>query len=169
MANTLELISSVTVGSGGASTIAFSSIPSTFTDLYLQISARNSSGGENTSIAINGSTSGFSLRGLGGDGSSVFAYSRSDNLNVFLADGSGNTANTFSSVSIYFPNYAGSTNKSYSIESLTENNATGATATLQAGLWSNTAAINAFTFSAGNGSGVFAQYTTAYLYGISNS
>jgi hypothetical protein len=109
------------------------------------------------------------MRGLGGDGSTTFSYSRTDNLNVFLSDGSGNTANTFSSVSVYFPNYAGSANKSYSIDSLTENNAAGATATLQAGLWSNTAAINSMSFAAGNGSGTFAQYTTAYLYGVKNA
>ena len=35
-----NLIGSVTVGAGGSSTITFSSIPSTYTDLVLRISAR---------------------------------------------------------------------------------------------------------------------------------
>jgi hypothetical protein len=169
MANTYTLIASSTVGVGGALSFSFSSIPATYTDLCLLVSARNLTGGENCSITINGSTSNFSLRGLGADGSSAYSYSRTDNLNVFLSDGSGNTANTFSNTSIYFPNYAGSTYKSYSIDTVVENNATGASMAIQAGLWSNTAAITSLSFAAGNGTGTFAQYTTAYLYGIKNS
>lgn len=170
MANTFELIASTTVPTIlGAANISFSSIPSTFTDICVVISARNLTGGENCTLTINGSSSGFTLRGLGGDGSITYSYSRTDNLNVVLSDGSGNTANTFASSQVYFPNYAGSTNKSYSIETMTENNATGATIGVQAGLWSNSAAINALVFAAGNGSGTFAQYTTAYLYGVKNA
>jgi hypothetical protein len=36
MANTYEAIATVEVGSGGASTIDFTSIPSTYTDLVLR-------------------------------------------------------------------------------------------------------------------------------------
>jgi len=169
MANTMTLIASSTVGVGGALSFNFSSIPATYTDLCLVVSARNLTGGENCSITINGSTSSFSLRGMGGDGSTTYSYSVSGNTNVFLSDGSGNTANIFSNTSIYFPNYAGSTYKSYSIETAVENNATGASMGIQAGLWSNTAAITSLSFAAGNGTGTFAQYTNAYLYGINNS
>ena len=42
MATTYTLISSVTVGSGGAASIEFTSIPSTYTDLVLKLSARSS-------------------------------------------------------------------------------------------------------------------------------
>jgi len=150
-----------------AASITFANIPqSGYTDLKVVMSARNASGTENNSIAINGSTSGFTLRGLGSDGSTTYSYSRSDNLNVFLSDGSGNTANTFSSSEIYFPNYLGSNNKSYSIDTVVENNATGASMGLQAGLWSNSAAINSITFNASNGSGSFVQYSTFSLYGL---
>jgi hypothetical protein len=75
------------------------------------------------------------------------------------------TASSFSSGEIYIPNYAGSTNKSYSIDSVTEQNATGALAELIAGLWSQTAAITQITLSSSN----FQQYSTAYLYGVSNA
>lgn len=169
MADTFILIAKTVVGSGGSGSLSFTSIPSTYTDLCLLVSARNTSGGENCSITLNGSSSSFTLKGINGDGSTYSSYSRTDNLNAFLSDGSGNTANTFSSVSVYFPNYASGTYKPYLIDSLTENNAAGATATLQAGLWSDASAISSMSFAAGNGSGTFAQYTSAYLYGIKSS
>ena len=43
MANTFEQITTVTVGSGGASSIDFTSIPQTYTDLVIKTSARNTS------------------------------------------------------------------------------------------------------------------------------
>lgn len=43
-------IGSVEVGAGGASSIDFSSIPATYTDLVLKMSARVSTGGANNEI-----------------------------------------------------------------------------------------------------------------------
>jgi hypothetical protein len=168
MPNTFELIASTTLGSA-ASSIDFTSIPSTYTDLCVLLSTRNSSTNLNNSIGINGSTSNFSLRVLGGDGSSTYSASRTDNLNAFLSTESGNTSNTFASTYFYFPNYAGSTNKSYSVDNVTENNGSGAYAQLLAGLWSQTAAINRITFYAGNGASNFVTNSTAYLYGVKNA
>jgi hypothetical protein len=74
------------------------------------------------------------------------------------------TANTFGNIQIYFPNYAGSTNKSYSVDSVTENNETVAYQTILAGLWSNTAAITTATFTAESGN--FAIGSTISLYKI---
>ena len=66
MANTYTLISSVTVGSGGASSIEFTSIPSTYTDLLLNFSGRSNtnqaSGGFACKIEFNGSSSNLSAR-----------------------------------------------------------------------------------------------------------
>jgi hypothetical protein len=67
---------------------------------------------------------------------------------------------------IYIPNYAGSSNKSVSIDSVTENNATGAYSGLTAALFASTAAITSFGISTGSN---FVQYSTATLYGIKNS
>ena len=77
------------------------------------------------------------------------------------------TANTFSNFSTYIPNYAGSNNKSYSVDGVTENNATASYQIMYAGLWSNTAAINQITLVPDTLN--FVQYTTATLYGIKNS
>jgi hypothetical protein len=169
MANTFELIAAVTVGSGGASNIEFTSIPSTYTDLAIYLSARQSRS-ETTSttrIEFNGSSSNLSCRYIQGFGSGVISGSSGSYI---FNDSPANsaTANTFGNGFIYIPNYAGSTNKSVSWDMVTENNATAANAYLVAGLWSNSAAITSVKFSSLSGDN-FMQYSTAYLYGVKNA
>ena len=168
MANTFELIASSTVGVLGAATIDFTSIPSTYTDLCFKLSLRDGSVGvaQADLISFNGSTASITSRMIQGSGSAVSSTTspaRFAGNNVSATA----TASTFSNVEIYIPNYAGSTNKSFSVDSVTENNATEAYANLIAGLWSNTAAINQVTFTPTSGS--FVQYSTAYLYGVKNA
>lgn len=160
-------IASVTVGSGGASSIAFSSIPATYTDLVVKISGRNTSSGDWFNLSFNGSTSSFSGRQIFGTGGGVFSYTKTDNTEAFVNNNSSTTASTFSNSEVYIPNYAGSTNKSFSVDSVTENNGTTAYAVFYAGLWSNTSAITSLTFTPN--ANTLAQYTTATLYGISNT
>lgn len=169
MANTFVKIQTVTVGAGGASTISFTSIPQTFTDLKVVISARDTyaATATNCSISFNSSTANFSTRMLEGNGGSAASYSRTDNLNIFIVPGSTATASTFGNAEIYIPNYTSSNYKSFSIDGVSEDNATGAYQKLQATLWSNTAAITSITLTSQNGS--FAQYSTATLYGIKSS
>jgi len=163
--NTFTKIASVTVGSGGASSIDFTSIPQTYTDLCLKISVRsNQANNANTlGITFNGSSANFTSRLIEGSGSSAGSFSSTNNIgNV---QGTSSTSSTFSSVDLYIPNYAGSTNKSYSADGVTENNGTTAYATLAAGLWSQTAAITSIGITISS----FVQYSTAVLYGIKNS
>ena len=170
MANTMTLIQSVTVPSGGASSIDFTSIPSTYTDLCLKVSARTSrtSASDDLFFKFNTSTTSFSANYLQGTGSATpisgfYAQFAGE------ANSSTSTTNTFSNSEIYIPNYAGSSNKSYSVDSVTEiNSGTNNQLFLVAGLWSNTAAINQITVYSATGA-TFAQYSTAYLYGIRNS
>lgn len=172
MATTYTLISSVTVGSGGASSIDFTSIPSTYTDLCLQLSMRNSRAGQTVQeglITFNGSTSGYSEIIIRGSGSAAISASGSGanfNLTGFPADSA--TASTFGSATLYIPNYTASVNKSASAEFVTENNATQAYTYINALLWSNTSAITSISISAGS-TYTWVQYSTAYLYGISNA
>ena len=172
MANTFELIASSTVGATAVSSIEFTSIPSTYTDLIVKVSARNddsaSASGSYYIVYFNSSGTSFSSRFLRGTGSAVtsstFAQYAGNSTTT------GQTASTFSNDEIYIPNYAGSTNKSYSADSVVENNATGAFATLIAGLWSNTAAITSVKIEAANaGVNKFVQYSTFYLYGVKNA
>jgi hypothetical protein len=53
----MTLISSVTVGSGGAADIEFTSIPATYTDLLVKISIRNAtSGATRVYVRFNGAS-----------------------------------------------------------------------------------------------------------------
>jgi hypothetical protein len=168
MALQLFKIASVTVGSGGASTIAFSSIPQGYTDLKIIISSRSpiSAFNMNTLLTFNGTTSGYSEKMLYGNGSSAASASNSGSNIVWSNDANGatSTSNTFNNNEIYIPNYTSGNYKSLSIDNVVENNATGGFQIMLAGLWSNTAAITSITLTASTTT--FAQYSTATLYGI---
>lgn len=168
MATTYEKIATVTVGSGGAASIDFTSIPSTYTDLVLKISTRNTFGSiqGDTVITFNGSSSSYSQRTIYGSGSGTASITETA-IN-YRADAASATASTFDNTEIYIPNYVGSAYKSTSMDNVTENNATGAFAALYASLWSNTAAINRITLTPAS-SATFVQYSSATLYGIKNS
>ena len=181
MANTFTLIASSTVGLGGASSISFSSIPSTYIDLCLVTSIRSSTTGsagagyqERLNIYFNGTTANYSERWIqaeGGttvnSGSNYFNSSGSNGL-AGTAVPSDWTANTFNNNNIYIPNYAGSTNKSFSVDGVAENNGTFGSLMLNAGLWSNTAAITSISLSLRLNPNMV-QYSTAYLYGVKNA
>ena len=175
MANTYVAIATVTVGAGGASTIDFSSIPATYTDLCLKVSMRNTIAATYSvpTFRLNGSTSSiYSQRRLLGSGSGTSSNADSNTSYGILAIGQAatSTASTFGSYELYIPNYAGSNNKSWSIDQVTENNGTEAYAVLWAGIWASTSAINQITIQdATGGAGNIAQYSTATLYGIKNS
>ena len=170
MPNTYTLIASSTVGAGGAASIDFTSIPSTYTDLCVALSLRTNNDPDAgtygiCAIAFNGSTANLTQKRLQGSGSAASSFSFSNAQ--FPIDGLNNTASTFANGSVYIPNYAGSANKSFSIDNVMEQNGTTTYMTLIAGLWSQTAAINQLTFSAVSGN--FVQYSTAYLYGVKNA
>ena len=166
MANTYTLIASSTVGSGGAANIEFTSIPATYTDLVVLLSARSSRSGQIADgfyIKPNNSTP--TIKFITGDGSAV----NSDTVYSGILPAANVTASTFGNVSAYFPNYANTSyNKSFSVDAVAENNNTTAYATLSATLYSNTSAITSIVIVSINAQNLV-QYSTAYLYGISNS
>lgn len=173
MPNTYTLIASSTVGAGGASSINFTSIPSTYTDLMIKGSFRldvadGSFARKSVLLKINGSLSNMNstaIYALGSSGTGSFTTT------TISAWGDSNlaTANTFSSYEIYIPNYGSSNYKSTSMDSGLENNSsTDYGLLLNASLWSNTAAITSLSLIPDT-TGNFVQYTSAYLYGIKNS
>jgi hypothetical protein len=171
MANTFVALATVTVGSGGAANIEFTSIPGTYTDLLIMASMRGTAAATvvQGKIKFNGSTTSYSERLLQGNGSSASSSSQSgaDLEWIGVSPGANATASTFGNTFFYIPNYTSSNYKSTSSESVTENNATSATQHLVAGLWSNTSAITQITITPSSGN--WAQYSTATLYGIKNS
>lgn len=164
MAITYKKISSVTVGSGGAADIEFTSIPGTYTDLVLHLSARSSSTDEDCKVTFNTSGGTYTVRRLIGTGSAT-SSDTSPTQAYMRMNPSTDTASTFSNCTMYIPNYTSSNAKSISADSVTENNGTRGIQMLVAGLWSGTDAITKITLTnqAGNN---FVQYSTATLYGI---
>ena len=165
----MTLVQTVTVGAGGAALIEFTGIPQDGTDLLLTISLRNDvSNTGSFVITFNNNSSNLSARTLFGNGSSASSINRTDLLVLGGTNDPSETANTFSSQSVYIPNYAGSTAKSVSIDSVKENNATTAVQAIIAGLWNNTAAITSIqiaNFSVAN----FVVGSTASLYKITKA
>jgi hypothetical protein len=165
MPNNYILLDRIELNATTAS-VSFDNIPQTgYTDLKLVVSARCSASAVQAFItaAFNGSTANFSERGLYGYGTGVGSFTSPSN---FVGEIVGNTAtaSTFSNLEMYIPNYRGSTNKSYSVDSVGENNGSLAQATLTAGLWSQTAAITSVAFTPNSGS--FLAGSTFSLYGL---
>ena len=161
---TMTLIETKTLGSTQAA-IEFTSIPSDGTDLLMLVSPRFSTANadEPIRININGSSSDFTHRILYGFPTSV--GSQAPTTYFGWANTTANTSDTFSNIAIYFPNYAGSTNKSFSAESVQEANTTSVGLTIGAGLWSQTTAINSITFYGTNGASLVSGSTIS-LYKI---
>ena len=175
MATTYTLISSQTLASS-ATSVTFSTIPSTYTDLCLKFSTRSSTSANTNglTLTVNSSTSSYSETHLYGNPyADPTPFSGRNNLApsaelLGYSPGSLATANTFGNGEIYIPNYAGSTNKVYGSNSVTENNSQQSVVWVEAGLWSNTSAITSITIG-DYGGGNLVSGSTFYLYGIKNS
>jgi hypothetical protein len=167
MANTsYVLIEKITVGAAGANSVTFSNIPQTgYTDLVVKFSTRGSSGNIYNEVTVrpNGSSANLSARILEGSGSSASSFTTTDGW-AGASTGNGATANTFSNGEIYFPNYTSSNYKSFTSDTVGENNASTAYSDLTANLWSNTAAITSIELR--QAVNLFQQYSTFYLYGV---
>jgi hypothetical protein len=149
-----------------AASVTFANIPqSGYTDLKIVVSARgdNATTYVGANLSFNGVTTGFSFREVFGTGSSAGSGSASAQTAGYF-NGSTTTASTFSNFEIYIPNYTSNSNKSYSVDSVVENNATASLADMLAGLWSNTAAISSITLTPSPGN--FVANSTFSLYGI---
>jgi hypothetical protein len=150
-----------------AASVTFSNIPQTgYTDLKVVMSMRSADTSNiafECSLTFNGNTTGYTAKQLYGDGSAAASTSPTVRPAGFIV-GTSATANTFSNGELYIPNYASGNNKSYSVDSVTETNATTQYMNLIAGLWSNTAAITSIALAGTSGS--FAANSTFSLYGL---
>ena len=169
MAYTYSKISSVTVGSGGSSSIDFIAIPQNYTDLVVKASLRTGTGGIGSyQLTFNSSSSGYSERLIYGTGSAAGSALQNSSTYIwwgFNTNQNGSTSSTFASNEIYIPNYTSGNYKSLSADSVTENNSTGATAYLNAGIWANTSPITSITFDIEQAA-LFLEHSTFHLYGI---
>lgn len=179
MANTYVAIATVTVGSGGASSIDFTSIPGTYTDLLLVTSLRvnRASNVSTIKVEFNGDTTAanYTYKRLQAENSTVYSDGTGSGLPSgqadFLMTNAGNsTASTFSNGLIYIPNYTSSNQKiiSTDVSAIQNSSTSGLTTTLYAARWSQTSTITSIKLSDIVASTIL-QYSTATLYGIKNS
>lgn len=169
-APTYFLIASNTVGSGGAASVTFSSIPTTYTDLIIKISSRTNRAAieDLTYLRFNGDAGGnYNGKQIYLDGPGANSSGGADYGITFYANGNTTTANTFSNAEVVVPSYRSASNKLASVDAVTENNGTYVTDVLRSGIWNNTAAITSISLTPNFGT--FVQNSTFTLYGISNA
>jgi hypothetical protein len=177
MAYAFNLIQSVTVGSGGSATIDFTSIPQTYTDLYIYISARGvvSANADTILGRFNSSSSGYTFKVFYGESSGAGSFG---NTTPYFHAGytpasnsTANSTNTFSNAEIWIPNYTSNKYKTVSSTSTKEANFGGYQSGIQslhASEWANSAAVTRITLTT-ESTNNYSEHSTAYLYGIKNS
>lgn len=162
-----ESIATATVGSGGSSTITFSSIPQTYTHLQLRIIARNTVADYETKIRVgNGSAdsgSNYADHYLLGNGASMFVNATTSATSALLGI-EGNTTSNYAAYVCDILDYA-NTNKYKTFRTLNgvDKNGSGSIR-LASCLWQSTSAID--TIYLFHNSGNFDQYSHFALYGI---
>lgn len=167
MVTTYTLIDKTTLGSSQSS-ITFSSIPNTWTDLLVLCSIRGSVDGDGIYIRFNGSSSGYASKMLTGSGSSVSSQTPGQTDKGAVGYTTTVTSNTFGNLSIYVPNYLSSNYKSYSFDGIQEaNQSSPVYGQIGCSLWSNTAEITSLTVL--TDVGTLQANSSFYLYGIKNS
>ena len=165
-----ESIATTTVGSGGSSTITFSSIPSDYKHLQIRLLAR-----VNGSVTLNGTKvqfnsdtgTNYTYHTLFGNGSAVTSYGEANTNQSFMdkASGASSGASMFGAMVCDVLDY-GNSSKFKTTRSLggSDQNGSGSIF-LSSGVWRNTNAITSITLSPFDGFS-YVQYTQAALYGI---
>ena len=165
---TCKLIAKNVLGADTA-TVSLTLIPATYTDLLLVMHVRSVRSGQRRdalNIGLNSSTADFTGRRLRGSGSA--ASSATTTRFVGEVPAATATADTFSSIEVYIPNYAGATNKSFSVTSVQEDNQAEAYIDAVAGLWSQTAAITDIAITSANSVDIKSA-SSFFLYGITKA
>lgn len=171
-----ESIQTVTVGSGGSSSIDFTSIPSTYSHLQIRMISRNTGAGiagtlDNWLTFNSDSGSNYAYHGLQGNGAAAAAFGAGTQTRVRMPNqspGASSTASTFGAAVIDILDYT-STNKNKTVRVLygANDNTTNTEyrAFLLSGLWYATpAAVTSITILPETAT--FAQYSSFALYGI---
>ena len=164
-----EAIATTTVASGGAASVTFSSIPSTYTHLQIRYIARGASNLAGVTITINSDTAtNYASHGLGGNGSITFASGTATQSSPLLGyqTPSASISNVFAAGIADILDYA-NTNKYKTIRTLSGTDDNGTTSYLGtlSSLWQSTSVISTITLT-GQFASSFAQYSSFALYGI---
>jgi hypothetical protein len=171
--NSYESIASVTVGSGGAADVTFSSIPSTYKHLQIRWIARNTNTGNAEDVLyvyFNGDTSAnYTTHFIYGEGAgSPGAVGLSNRNEIWMTYNTtaSAAANIFGAGVTDILDYA-DTNKFKTLRNLGGDDRNGAgTIAFGSSLWRSTSALTSIKLQNQPGTGNWAQYTQFALYGI---
>jgi hypothetical protein len=168
----MQPIYTQTVTGSTVGVVTFNSIPQTFTDLQVVISARTNRsnfGADNITMQCNGDASSlYSSTFLYGNGGSVAAGRTSAQgsfRDFILVNGGTATTNAFGTAQVYVPNYVGANFKSFVAEGVSEDNITTGLQWPAAGLYRSTNAITSLSFAPQN-TNYFIAGSTFSIYGI---
>lgn len=162
--NSYESIATFTVGSGGQSTITFSSIPSTYKHLQIRCAIMNTTT-NNPRFTLNNDTTGanYYMHSIYNNNPNVATYNEANNAGgIAFAYNETTTSPTASIVDIL--DYT-NTNKNKTSRIMSGYDANGSGYLFyRSGLWMSTSAVNRIDMTATGGN--FAQYSSFALYGI---
>ena len=161
---TYELIEHIEVGSGGAASIEFTSIPADYDDLLLVASLRFARAVISTPVKLLLNGTDFTARNLYGDSNTTGSQTVTADY-IGWSPAANSTSNTFGNLQIYIPNYTASGAKSFSADVVDENNGNAFQA-IDAGLTTTTTAIVTLELSDQAAASSAVQYSSATLYGI---
>ena len=160
------LIERVTVGGGGAATIAFSSIPQDRGALTLNLYGRTdaAANSDNITVEFNGDTTAanYDRQRIQSAGGSVGSASSAASNEFFTTTGATEGANEFGGGTMYLPGYA---DTDVERSGLTFTGLTNSTIALLSYRWESSAAITSILLTPANGT-AFDQNTTAELWGL---
>ena len=172
MATTYQLISS-NVLTSDANSVLFTSIPATYTDLVLRMTARSTRAATDNSftIKVNSATSNYSWTEVAGNGSSVSSSRGTGDVKLYggIIIGDTDTSNTYNSIEVYIPSYTASQSKPMSTVNVWERNASAGEIHTLAQLYSSSTAITSVSVASGDGTWDLKSGSSFYLYGISNA
>jgi len=161
MALTYEPISTQTLGSS-VSSVTFSSIPSTYTDLVIIVN-RITNQLDNLYAQFNGDTgTNYSYTNVWGNGSSTGSSRGSNTATAYLDYYAASEPGFPNPVIINIQNYANTTTYK-TVLARGSNSARGVDASVV--LWRNTSAINSIVFK-NNGGGTFSSGSMFTIYGV---
>jgi len=164
MPATYEPITTTTLGSA-TSSITFSSIAASYTDLRIVWVYQSVSAGNFPSLQFNSDTgSNYSYGTLYGNGSSVLSQKSSNNTGAYLVSNASASTSQWQMNIIDIFSYAGSTNKTL-LNRYAGDTSGGGFVSIAVNLWRSSSAITSITlkFDAG---GNIASGSTATLFGI---
>jgi hypothetical protein len=170
VANSYESIATVTVGSGGAASVTFSSIPATYQHLQIRALARTNRAAASDTVYWrfnSDSATNYTIHSLYGTGTSALTDAGANlNYGYYIGTTAATaTASVFAVAVIDILDYK-DTNKFKTVKTLhgRDVNGTG-DILLTSSLWRNTAALSSMTLESQNAANI-SEYSSFALYGI---